>query len=243
MLPCGHLCVSPYAAPITLQSKKDGSLRFCIDYRELNSVTVRDVYPIPRIYDTLDQLQQTEYFSSMDLLSDFWQTELDSTSRDKTAIISQAYLFRFRVMPFGLINALATFQRFMDLVLSGLKWICALVYLDNIIVYSSSFKDHLNHLELVFQQRQQSSLTLKITKSYFCKTLLKYLAHIVSKGGRQRDPEKFRVVRAYPVPTKLKAVRTFLGLTSYYHRFIKNYATLAKRLLVLTRTSDLKVFQ
>jgi hypothetical protein len=236
-------CFSPYAAPITLQPKKDGSLRFCVDYRELNSVTVRDVYPIPRIDDTLDQLQHAKYFSSMDLRSGFWQIELDPASRDKTAFISHAGLFRFRVMPFGLTNAPATFQRLMDLVLGGLKWSCALVYLDDIIVYSSSFHDHLNHLELVLQQIQESGLTLKINKCHFCKTHLKYLGHIVSKEGIQPDPDKLRAVREYPVPTKLKAVRTFLGLTSYYRRFIKNYATLAEPLLALTRNSDLKLFQ
>jgi hypothetical protein len=106
-------CIGPYAAPITLQPKKDGSLRFCIDYRELNSVTIRDVYPIPRIDDTLDQLQHAKYFSTMDLRSGFWQIELDPISRDKTAFISHAGLYRFRVMPFGLTNAPATFQRLM----------------------------------------------------------------------------------------------------------------------------------
>ncbi|CAF4396540.1 unnamed protein product [Rotaria sp. Silwood2] len=236
-------CASPYAAPITLQPKKDGSLRFCIDYRELNSITVRDVYPIPRIDDTLDQLQNAKYFSSMDLRSGFWQIELDPVSRDKTAFISHAGFFRFRVMPFGLTNAPATFQRLMDLVLGGLKWSCALVYLDDIIVYSSSFTDHLNHLELVLQQIQQSGLTLKINKCHFCKTHLKYLGHIVSKEGIRPDPDKLRAVQEYPVPTKLKAVRTFLGLTSYYRRFIKNYATIAEPLTELTRNSESKSFQ
>ncbi|CAF4441806.1 unnamed protein product, partial [Rotaria magnacalcarata] len=236
-------CNSPYAAPITLQPKKDGSLRFCVDFRELNAVTVRDVYPIPRIDDTLDQLQHAKYFSSMDLRSGFWQIELDPTSRDKTAFISHAGLFRFRVMPFGLTNAPATFQRLMDLVLGGLKWSCALVYLDDIIVYSTSFDDHLYHLELVLQQIQQSGLTLKIDKCHFCKTQLKYLGHIVSKEGIRPDPDKLNAVREYPVPTKLKAVRTFLGLSSYYRRFIKSYATIAEPLIALTRHSDLKSFQ
>ena len=225
----------PYAAPITLQPKKDGSCRFCIDFRQLNSVTIRDVYPIPRIDDTLDQLQHAKYFSSMDLRSGFWQIELDASSRDKTAFISHAGLFRFRVMPFGLTNAPATFQRLMDLVLGRLKWSCALVYLDDIIVYSSSFDDHLRHLELVLQQLECSGLTLKIDKCNFCKTQLKYLGHVVSQDGIRPDPDKLKAVREYPVPNHLKAVRTFLGLTSYYRRFIKNFATIAEPLLALTR--------
>ncbi|CAF4687014.1 unnamed protein product, partial [Rotaria socialis] len=124
----------PYAAPVTLQPKKDGSLRFCVDFRQLNSATVRDVYPIPRIDDTLDQLQNAKYFTSMDLKSGFWQIELDDESRPKTAFTTHAGLYHFTVMPFGLTNAPATFQRLMDLVLGGLKWSCALVYLDDIIV-------------------------------------------------------------------------------------------------------------
>ncbi|CAF5209263.1 unnamed protein product, partial [Rotaria magnacalcarata] len=144
---------------------------------------------------------------------------------------------------FGLTNAPATFQRLMDLVLGGLKWSCALVYLDDIIVYSTSLDDHLYNLELVLQQIQQSGLTLKIDECHFCKTQLKYLGHIVSKEGIRPDPDKLNAVREYPVPTKLKAVRTFLGLSSYYRRFIKSYATIAEPLIALTRHSDLKSFQ
>ena len=232
----------PYAAPITLQPKKDGSLRFCVDFRELNAVTIRDVYPIPRIDDTLDQLQHAKYFSSMDLRSGFWQIELDLASRDKTAFISHAGLFQFRVMPFGLTNAPATFQRLMDLVLGRVKWLCALIYLDDIIVYSSSFDDYLHHLDLVLQQIQWSGLTLKIDKCHFCKTHLKYLGHVVSKEGIRPDPDKLNTVREYPVPNKLKAVRTFLDLSSYYRRFIKDYATIAEPLIALTPHSDSKTF-
>ncbi|CAF4471434.1 unnamed protein product, partial [Rotaria magnacalcarata] len=157
----------PYAAPVTLQPKKDGSLRFCVDFRQLNSVTVRDVYPIPRIDDTLDQLQAAKYFTSLDLKSGFWQIELDDESRPKTAFITHAGLFQFKVMPFGLTKAPATFQRLMDLVLGGLKWSCALVYLDDIIVYSSTFQSHLQHLNSVLERIQSSGLTLHISKCQF----------------------------------------------------------------------------
>ncbi|CAF4640479.1 unnamed protein product, partial [Rotaria magnacalcarata] len=159
-----ELASGPYAAPVTLQPKKDGSLRFCVDFRQLNSVTVRDVYPIPRIDDTLDQLQAAKYFTSLDLKSGFWQIELDDESRPKTAFITHAELFQFKVIPFGLTNAPATFQRLMDLVLGGLKWSCALVYLDDIIVYSSTFQSHLQHLNSVLERIQSSGLTLHISK-------------------------------------------------------------------------------
>ncbi|CAF5133428.1 unnamed protein product, partial [Rotaria magnacalcarata] len=157
----------PYAAPVTLQPKKDGSLRFCVDFRQLNSVTVRDVYPIPRIDDTLDQLRTAKYFTSMNLKSGFWQIEHDEESRPKTAFVTHAGLYHFTVMPFGLTNAPATFQRLMDLVLGGLKWSCALVYLDDIIVYSPIFSSHLQHLESVLQQIQESGLTLHLSKCQF----------------------------------------------------------------------------
>lgn len=232
----------PYAAPVTLQPKKDGSLRFCVDFRQLNSATVRDVYPIPRIDDTLDQLQNAKYFTSMDLKSGFWQIELDAESRPKTAFTTHAGLYHFTVMPFGLTNAPATFQRLMDLVLGGLKWSCALVYLDDIIVYSSTFSSHLQHLELVLQRIQESGLTLHLSKCHFCKTKLRYLGHVVSQSGIEPDPEKIRAVRDYPIPMKLKDVRAFLGLTSYYHRFIKNFATVAEPLTSLTRNADHKPF-
>jgi transposase InsO family protein len=232
----------PYAAPVTLQPKKDGSLRFCVDFRELNAATIRDVYPIPRIDDTLDQLHAAKYFTSLDLKSGFWQIELDDESRPKTAFTSHAGLFQFKVMPFGLTNAPATFQRLMDLVLGGLKWSCALVYLDDIIVYSPSFDSHLHHLESVLQHIQSSGLSLQILKCHFAKTKLKYLGHVVSSSGIEPDPDKIRAVRDYPIPARLKDVRTFLGLTSYYRRFIKNYATIAEPLLFLTRNSEHKQF-
>ena len=232
----------PYAAPITLQPKKDGSLRFCVDFRQLNSVTVRDVYPIPRIDETLDQLQMAKYFTSLDLKSGFWQIELDEESRPKTAFITHAGLFQFKVMPFGLTNAPATFQRLMDLVLGGLKWSCALVYLDDIIIYSPSFDSHLHHMESVLQRIQSSGLTLQISKCQFCKLKLRYLGHVVSQYGIEPDPEKIRAVRDYPIPVRLKDVRTFLGLTSYYRRFIKHYATIAEPLISLTRNAEHKPF-
>ncbi|CAF3358581.1 unnamed protein product [Rotaria socialis] len=232
----------PYAAPVTLQPKKDGSLRFCVDFRQLNSATVRDVYPIPRIDDTLDQLRSAKYFTSMDLKSGFWQIELDEESRPKTAFVTHAGLYHFTVMPFGLTNAPATFQRLMDLVLGGLKWSCALVYLDDIIVYSSTFSSHLQHLESVLQRIQASGLTLHLSKCQFCKTKLRYLGHVVSQTGIEPDPEKIRAVRDYSIPIRLKDVRTFLGLTGYYRRFIRNYATIAEPLISLTRNTDNKPF-
>ena len=131
---------SPWASPIVIVRKKDGSARFCVDYRRLNAVTRKDAYPLPRIDDTLDTLSGSQWFSTLDLLSGYWQVEVAEGDREKTAFVTQSGLFQFKVMPFGLCNAPATFQRLMDLVLAGVQWSHCLVYLDDIIVVGRSFR-------------------------------------------------------------------------------------------------------
>ncbi|CAF3658765.1 unnamed protein product [Rotaria socialis] len=155
---------SPWASPVILAPKKDGTLRFCVDYRKLNSVTIRDAYPIPRIDDTLDSLQEAKFVSTLDLRSGYWQVEMDKNSREKTAFVTHKGLFEFNVMPFGLTNAPATFQRLMDIVLAGLKWQCCLVYIDDVVIFSPTFEQHIVDLEKVFQALQSANLTLKASK-------------------------------------------------------------------------------
>ncbi|GFX19565.1 hypothetical protein TNCV_2074731 [Trichonephila clavipes] len=183
---------SPWSSPIVLVRKKDGSWRFCVDYRKLNSVTKKDVYPLPRIDDTLDCLKGAMFFSSMDLRSGYWQIEIDEADREKTAFITPEGLYEFKVMPFGLCNAPATFERMMDNLLRHFKWTMCLCYLDDIIVFSETFEDHLIRLRLVLKCLQEAGLKLNSKKCLFAAQEVKILGHLVSSNGVRPDPDKIK---------------------------------------------------
>ena len=226
--------VSPWAAPVVLVRKKDGTERFCVDYRQLNKVTKRDSHPIPHIQDTLDCLHGTSYFSCLDLRPGYWQVEVDDDSKPKTAFPTHSGLYEFRRMPFGLANAPSTFQRLMHAVLRGLQYQICLVYLDDIIVYSRSFADHINHLNDVFSRLRSANVKLKPSKCSFARSSVEYLGHVVSCDGIRPDPSKIAAVATFPVPRCVRDVRSFLGLANYYRRFIHNFASIASPLHTLT---------
>ncbi|CAF1673354.1 unnamed protein product, partial [Adineta ricciae] len=185
-------------------------------------MTIRDTYPIPRIDDTLDSLQEAKFISTLDLRSGYWQVEMDKNSREKTAFVTHKGLYEFNVMPFGLTNAPATFQRLMDVVLAGLKWQCCLVYIDDVVIYSPTFEQHLVDLEKVFQALKEANLTLKASKCQFCRQEMHYLGHVVTSKGIKPDPNLIKSVIEFPQPKKIKDIQSFLGLTGYYRRFIQN---------------------
>ncbi|UYV71117.1 K02A2.6-like, partial [Cordylochernes scorpioides] len=221
---------SPWASPVVLIRKKDGSWRFCVDYRRLNKITKKDVYPLPRIDDTLDCLRGARFYSSMDLQSGYWQIDVEESDREKTAFITPDGLYEFKVMPFGLCNAPATFERMIDNLLKGLKWTICLCYLDDIIVFSDGFEEHLRRLQLVLNCLKKAGLCLNSKKCKFGAKTITVLGHEVSENGIRPDQEKIRAVRDFATPRSLKEVRSFLGLSSYYRRFIPNYAHLAQPL-------------
>ena len=227
--------VSPWSSPIVLVKKKDGKWRFCIDFRKINAITHKDAYPLPKIEETLDALSGAKYFSTLDMASGYWQVELEEAAREKTAFSTPKGLFEFNVMPFGLTNAPATFQRLMECVLAGLSVEQCLIYLDDVIVFSHSFDEHLVRLENVFNKISNAGLTLKLEKCHFVKEEVKYLGHLVGSYGIKPDSEKLACILTYPTPADLKQLRQFLGFSGYYRRFIKNYARIAAPLYQLMK--------
>lgn len=207
---------SSWASPIVMVQKKDQTYRLCVDYRVLNERTIKDAYPLPRIQDTLDTLSTVKWFSTLDLASGYWQVELTPGARQAAAFCSRKGLFEWNMMPFGLCNAPATFQRLMDRVLAGMQWEICLVYLDDIIVLGKDVKEMLQRLAQVFERLRQANLKLKPTKCCLFRRQVAYLGHIVSERGITTDPQKVQKIQQWPQPTNVNDVRQFVGLTSYY---------------------------
>jgi transposase InsO family protein len=226
---------SPWASNVVLAKKGDGSLRFCVDYRQLNELTYKDCYPLPRISACLDALGGSSYFSTLDLRSGFWQTAIDPHDADKTAFITRRGQFRFKVLSFGLANAPSLFQRIMDLVLAGLSWECCLVYVDDIIVFSKTFELQATRLALVFKRLQDAGLKLRPDKCKLFQRKVAFLGCVVSENGIEPNPEKVKAITEWPVPKSAAEVHSFVGLCSYYRSFIKDLSIIAAPLFNLTK--------
>ena len=226
---------SPYAAPVVMTTKKDGDPRFCVDYRKLNQVTVKDRYPLPRIDDTIDALHGAQFFTTLDLFSGYWQIEIDEPDKHKTAFVCEYGQYEFNRMPFGLTNAPSTFQRLMNRILKPVLYESVLVYLDDIIVFSKTVDEHIEHIAAVFKILAENGLKLKAKKCDFFKTKIDYLGHVVSSEGVAPDEKKVQSILNYPEPRNQKEVSSFLGLAGYYRKFVRAFADMAHPLTSLTR--------
>ena len=202
---------SPWAAPVILVVKKSGELRFCIDYRKLNSLTKKDSFPLPRIDSTLDRLYGKKFFTTLDLASGYWQIELEESSKEKTAFIVENNLYEFIRMPFGLCNAPATFQRLMNHILRDVSGKKALVYLDDVIIFSDSLESHIEDIKEIFTLIKNAGLKLKLNKCQFMKDTVNYLGHVISTNGIGPDATKIDKIANYKIPTSVDEVRSFLG--------------------------------
>src|SRR3954454_22836318 len=208
-------------------------MRFCVDYRKLNGITKKDNHPLPRIDKMLDKFKGSQWFSSIDLASAYWQVEMDEKDIEKMAFITSEGLYEFLVMPFGLCNAPATFQRLMHEVLGNLIYTKAPVYLDDIIIHSKTFEQHLKDIDEVFGKLRDARLMSKESKCEFCAPEIKFLGHIIGKDGRKVDLNKVEKVKNYSRPENISQLREFLELASYYRKFIKNFSKKVKSMTKL----------
>jgi len=227
---------SAWCSPVVMVTKKtDQSIRFCCDFRKINSVSQSDCQPLPRIDDTLDALSGNKWFSTLDMRSGYWQCGLEESDREKTAFaIPGSGLWQFRVLCFGLSGAPATFERLVEKIFSGLTWRLCMVYLDDIIVYSRDYSDHLRNLSEVCDRLRQANLKLHPDKCVLTQNEVTFLGHKVTEDGISTDDAKIKVVRDWPVPKNVKETRSFIGFCSYYRRFVKDFAIVAKPLHQLT---------
>ena len=225
----GVICESSsaYASPVVLVRKADGSLRLCVDYRRLNSKTKRDAFPLPRIDESLDALGGAQIFSTIDLVSGYHQVAVHEKDRHKTAFVTPFGLYEYQRMPIGVCNAPATFQRLIHAIMSDLVFQVVLVYLNDLLVYSSTFQDHLVRLETVLKRLRETGLKLKIEKCHFLQSEVKFLGHQVLSEGVHTDPDKISAVWEWPVPNTPKELRLFLGFCSFYRKCIEGFSQIA----------------
>lgn len=222
-----------------LVQKKDGSWRFCVDNRKLNNMTIKNRFPMPVVEEILDELAGTQYFSSMDMTVGYDQVRMGDMEEYKTAFKTHQGHYQFRVMPFGFTNAPTTFQCVMNLVLAPFLRKFVMVFLDDILVYSPSWQAHLEHLRLVFTTLREQQFYLKMKKCVFGENGLTYLGHIISSTGVATDPLQTTTMREWLQPTNVTELQGFLGLTSYYRRFVRNYGIIARSLTNLLKKGEL----
>jgi len=226
---------SPWASNVVLVKKKDGSLRFCVDYRRVNAITYNDSYPLPLIDNCLNALSGSSWFSTLDLRSGYYNIPIAAEDRDKSAFVTRSGCFRFTVMPFGLTCAPSVFQRLMDFVLNGLHYLTCLVYIDDIIVFGKTFDQQLERLSEVFDRIAQANLKLKPSKCSLFQMQVEFLGHVVSEKGIAMQKDKVEAISTWPSPRNLTEMRAFMGTCGYYRRLVKDFSSIAAPLFQLMK--------
>ena len=219
--------ISEWASPIVLVPKPDVSLRFCVDYRRLNAITVPDTYPLPRMDECIDSLGDAAIFTTLDCNSGYWQIPVDPPDRDKTTFTAHYDTYRFRRLPFGLRNAPATSQRAIDVILSGVKWKTCLVYLDDVIIFSPDRKSHLKHVDDALYLLRKAGLSLKLRKCRFFSEMVDYLGHVIRPGRLGVAERNTEALRHAAPPRTQTELRSFLGLCNVYRRFVPKFPAIA----------------
>jgi hypothetical protein len=226
---------SPVSSPVIFVKKPGGGLRFCVDYRKLNEITIKNRYPLPLIQETLDRLSQAKYYTKLDIISAFNRIRIAEGHEHLTAFRTREGLFEYLVMPFGLTNAPATFQHHVNDVLRPYLDIFCTAFIDDVLIYSDNLEDHKKHVRLVLETLREAGLYLDIDKCEFHKTEVKYLGLVISTDGVKMDPEKVSAILNWEAPKNVTDIRAFLGFANFYRRFIDGFSTIVSPLVRLTR--------